>query len=244
VEKVASGQKTALDVLGDAGGAVISTVKEYTEPFMKEGEYRQENLHGGLWTRSIEDSYQKGRNEYQKDLIMAEALMNAYSFGGGSVVLKAEKFIAKQEGGRGTKNSHGDADSDGGKGKGGSLHGSDKNDGLEGAPLKDGKLKTKAELPVDVLKDLDLIKEKFQLGMLAQVLKKTGMKVEMVDPVTGQSFWAWDKEAMVSHFRKTENGNGRQNVGTSKGHVNEAPRKDIPHETTPPKGGKASGDSG
>ncbi|MGG3025332.1 nucleotidyltransferase domain-containing protein, partial [Brevibacillus parabrevis] len=54
----------------------------------------------------------------------------------------------------------------------------------------------------------------------------------------------WDKEAMVSHFRKTENGNGRQNVGTSKGHVNEAPRKDIPHETTPPKGGKASGDSG
>ena len=244
VEKVASGQKTALDVLGDAGGAVISTVKEYTEPFMKEGEYRQENLHGGLWTRSIEDSYQKGKNEYQKDLIMAEALMNASSFGGGSVVLKAEKFIAKQEGERGTKNSHGDVDSDGGKGKGGSLHGSDKNDGLEGAPLKDGKLKTKAELPVDVLKDLDLIKEKFQLGMLAQVLKKVGMKVEMVDPVTRQSFWAWDKEAMVSHFRKTENGNGRQNVGTSKGHVNEAPRKDIPHETTPPKGGKASGDSG
>ncbi|TGU67782.1 hypothetical protein EN829_066700, partial [Mesorhizobium sp. M00.F.Ca.ET.186.01.1.1] len=66
----------------------------------------------------------------------------------------------------------------------------------------------------------------------------------MVDPVTRQSFWAWDKEAMVSHFRKTENGNGRQNVGTSKGHISETPRKDIPHETTPPKGGKASGDSG
>ncbi|MED1721340.1 hypothetical protein [Brevibacillus parabrevis] len=70
------------------------------------------------------------------------------------------------------------------------------------------------------------------------------MKVEMVDPVTRQSFWSWDKEAMVSHFRKTENGNGRQNVGTSKGHISETPRKDIPHETTPPKGGKASGDSG
>ncbi|MGX5763578.1 hypothetical protein ACWKW1_27890, partial [Brevibacillus parabrevis] len=77
---MASGQKTALVVLGDAGVAVISTVKEYTEPIMKEGEYRQENLLGGLWTRSIEDSFQKGKNEYQKDLIMAEALLIASSF--------------------------------------------------------------------------------------------------------------------------------------------------------------------
>ncbi|MGM0715556.1 MAG: hypothetical protein ACQEU9_27910, partial [Bacillota bacterium] len=54
----------------------------------------------------------------------------------------------------GSKKPHANGDSDGGKGRGGPLHGSGKNDMLEGVPLKDGKLKTKAKLLDDVLKEL------------------------------------------------------------------------------------------
>ncbi|MGG2921565.1 hypothetical protein ABEO71_20720, partial [Brevibacillus parabrevis] len=140
------------------------------------------------------------------------------------------------------KQPHTDVDADGGKGRGGLLHGSGVDDLLEGTPLKDGKLKTKAKLFDDVLKDFDLLTEKYQHNMLKQIFEKIRIKEEvMVDPVFGQSFSVWN----ISFFKDKKGGHGLQHIETSKGHVSEAPRnKDIPHETTPPKGGKASGDSG
>ena len=247
VEKVASGKKSWQDVAQDAGDAAVSIgtglYNDYIDPFVKDEKYKQDNLHGGLWTRSVEESYAKGQNEFKKDMVVAEAVLTVYSGGMGTAALKGGKSVAKLDVDlpRG-KQPHADVDADGGKGRGGLLHGSGVDDLLEGAPLKDGKLKTKAKLFDDMLKDFDLLTEKYQHNMLKQIFEKIRIKEEvMVDPVFGQSFSVWN----ISFFKDKKDGHGLQHIETSKGHVSEAPRnKDIPHEITPPKGGKASGDSG
>ena len=247
VENVASGKKSWQDVAQDAGDAAVSIgtglYNDYIDPFVKDEKYKQDNLHGGLWTRSVEESYAKGQNEFKKDMVVAEAVLTVYSGGMGTAALKGGKSVAKLDvDAPHGKQPHADVDADGGKGRGGLLHGSGVDDLLEGTPLKDGKLKTKAKLFDDVLKDFDLLTEKYQHNMLKQIFEKIRIKEEvMVDPVFGQSFSVWN----ISFFKDKKGGHGLQHIETSKGHVSEAPRnKDIPHETTPPKGGKASGDSG
>ncbi|RNB91590.1 hypothetical protein, partial [Brevibacillus parabrevis] len=170
-------------------------------------------------------------------------VLTVYSVGMGTAALKGGKSVAKLDvDAPHCKQPHADMDADGGKGRGGLLHRSGVDDLLEGTPLKDGKLKTKAKLFDDVLKDFDLLTEKYQHNMLKQIFEKIRIKEEvMVDPVFGQSFSVWN----ISFFKDKKDGHGLQHIETSKGHVSEAPRnKDIPHEITPPKGGKASGDSG
>ncbi|MED1721343.1 deaminase domain-containing protein, partial [Brevibacillus parabrevis] len=182
-------------------------------------------------------------NEFKKDMVVAEAVLTVYSGGMGTAALKGGKSVAKLDvDAPHGKQPHADMDADGGKGRGGLLHGSGVDDLLEGTPLKDGKLKTKAKLFDDMLKDFDLLTEKYQHNMLKQIFEKIRIKEEvMVDPVFGQSFSVWN----ISFFKDKKDGHGLQHIETSKGHVSEAPRnKDIPHEITPPKGGKASGDSG
>ena len=74
VEKVASGKKSWQDVAQDAGDAAVSIgtglYNDYIDPFVKDEKYKQDNLHGGpkggKWTRSIEESYEKGRNSAKK----------------------------------------------------------------------------------------------------------------------------------------------------------------------------------
>ncbi len=119
------------------------------DPFVKDGQYRQENLHGGLWTRSVEESYAKGQNDFKKDMMLVEAGLTVYSGGMGTAAVKTGKAAAKLDvdtpnGPK--KQPHGEGDADGGKGKGGPLHGSAAQDMLEAALLKDGKFKTKAKL--------------------------------------------------------------------------------------------------
>ena len=252
VENVASGKKSWQDVAQDAGDAAVSIgtglYNDYIDPFVKDEKYKQDNLHGGLWTRSVwtrsvDESYAKGQNEFKKDMVVAEAVLTVYSGGMGTAALKGGKSVAKLDvDAPHGKQPHADVDADGGKGRGGLLHGSGVDDLLEGTPLKDGKLKTKAKLFDDVLKDFDLLTEKYQHNMLKQIFEKIRIKEEvMVDPVFGQSFSVWN----ISFFKDKKGGHGLQHIETSKGHVSEAPRnKDIPHEITPPKGGKASGDSG
>jgi hypothetical protein len=152
VEKVASGKKSWQDVAQDAGDAAVSIgtglYNDYIDPFVKDEKYKQDNLHGGLWTRSVDESYVKGQNEFKKDMVVAEAVLTVYSVGMGTAALKGGKSVAKLDvdAPHGSKKPHANSDSDGGKGRGGPLHGSGKNDLLEGTPLKDGKLKTKAKL--------------------------------------------------------------------------------------------------
>ncbi|MED4571881.1 hypothetical protein P9302_20825 [Brevibacillus agri] len=120
---------------------------------MKDGQYRQENLHGGLWTRSVEESYAKGQNDFKKDMMLVEAGLTVYSGGMGTAAVKTGKAAAKLDvdaPNTHKKQPHGEGDADGGKGKGkgkgGPLHGSAVQEMLEAAPLKDGKFKTKAKV--------------------------------------------------------------------------------------------------
>ena len=96
---------------------------------MKDEKYKQDNLHGGLWTRSVEESYAKGQNEFKKDMVVAEAVLTVYSGGMGTAALKGGKSVAKLDvdAPHGSKKPHANGDSDGGKGRGGPLHGSGKN---------------------------------------------------------------------------------------------------------------------
>ncbi|MGG3254814.1 hypothetical protein ABES04_26565, partial [Brevibacillus parabrevis] len=190
VENVASGKKSWQDVAQDAGEAAVSIgtglYNDYIDPFVKDEKYKQDNLHGGLWTRSVDESYAKGQNEFKKDMVVAEAVLTVYSGGMGTAALKGGKSVAKLDvDAPHCKQPHADMDADGGKGRGGLLHRSGVDDLLEGTPLKDGKLKTKAKLFDDVLKDFDLLTEKYQHNMLKQIFEKIRIKA-MVELMTGQ----------------------------------------------------------
>ncbi|MGG2921566.1 deaminase domain-containing protein, partial [Brevibacillus parabrevis] len=141
----------------------------------------------------------------------------------------------------GSKKPHANSDSDGGKGRGGPLHGSGKNDMLEGVPLKDGKLKTKAKLLDDVLKELSETIAKFLEKMSEQL---NGRLVVMEDAMTGQRFFFWEKGEGYSFSKDRTGQGGSHSSGTSKGHDGKVTDTDVPSKNTSPKGGKASGDLG
>ncbi|MGX5760856.1 hypothetical protein ACWKW1_13575, partial [Brevibacillus parabrevis] len=75
------------------------------------------------WTRSVEESYAKGQNEFKKDMVVAEAVLTVYSGGMGTAALKGGKSVAKLDvdAPHGSKKPHANGDSDGGKGRGGPL---------------------------------------------------------------------------------------------------------------------------
>ncbi|WP_314304687.1 hypothetical protein [Brevibacillus parabrevis] len=247
VENVASGKKSWQDVAQDAGDAAVSIgtglYNDYIDPFVKDEKYKQDNLHGGLWTRSVEESYAKGQNEFKKDMVVAEAVLTVYSGGMGTAALKGGKSVAKLDvdAPHGSKKPHANDDSDGGKGRGGPLHGSGKNDMLEGVPLKDGKLKTKAKLLDDVLKELSETIAKFLEKMSEQL---NGRLVVIEDATTGQRFFSWEKGEGYSFSKDRTGQGGSHSSGTSKGHDGKATDTDVPSKDMLPKGGKASGDSG
>ncbi len=251
VENVASGKKSWQDVAQDAGDAAVSIgtglYNDYIDPFVKDEKYKQDNLHGGLWTRSVwtrsvDESYAKGQNEFKKDMVVAEAVLTVYSGGMGTAALKGGKSVAKLDvDAPHGKQPHADVDADGGKGRGGLLHGSGVDDMLEGVPLKDGKLKTKAKLLDDVLKELSETIAKFLEKMSEQL---NGRLVVMEDAMTGQRFFFWEKGEGYSFSKDRTGQGGSHSSGTSKGHDGKVTDTDVPSKNTSPKGGKASGDLG
>ncbi|WP_431809775.1 GH-E family nuclease [Brevibacillus agri] len=240
-EKVVTGQKAFADIVEDAGGAAASIgeglYNDYIDPFVKDGQYRQENLHGGLWTRSVEESYAKGQNEFKKDMVLLEAGLTAVSGGAGTVALKTGKVAAKLDVDVDTPNGpkkqpHGEGDADGGKGKGGPLHGSAAQDMLGGIPLKDGKFKTKAKLLDDVLKDLNETIAKFLEKMGEQL---NGKLVVMENAVTGQRYLAWQKGEGYSYSKDRAGEGGSHGTGVPAGHGGKTSGKDTSHRKPVPK---------
>ncbi|MED1726340.1 hypothetical protein P4V06_27060, partial [Brevibacillus parabrevis] len=179
----------------------------------------------------------------KKDMVVAEAVLTVYSGGMGTAALKGGKSVAKLDvdAPHGSKKPHANGDSDGGKGRGGPLHGSGKNDMLEGVPLKDGKLKTKAKLLDDVLKELSETIAKFLEKMSEQL---NGRLVVIEDATTGQRFFSWEKGEGYSFSKDRTGQGGSHSSGTSKGHDGKATDTDVPSKDMLPKGGKASGNLG
>ena len=196
VEKVTTGQKAFGEILHDAGRAAAwigeGLYDDYIDPFVKAEQYKQENLHGGLWTRSVEESYAKGQNEFKKDMVLLEAGLTAVSGGTGTMALKSGKVATRLDMDTpdvAKKQLHGERDADG-KGKGGPLPHSAAQDRRGGIRLKDGKFKTRAKLLDDVLKDLNETIVKF-LEKMSEYLN--GKLVVMENAATGQRYLAWQK---------------------------------------------------
>ncbi len=70
-----SGKKSGDEIFSDIGKLGEGLYDEYLDPFAKDVQYKQESLfNGGLWTRSEDESYAKGQNEYKKDMVVAEVV--------------------------------------------------------------------------------------------------------------------------------------------------------------------------
>ncbi|WP_429845631.1 hypothetical protein, partial [Brevibacillus sp. FIR094] len=79
---------------------------EYLDPFAKDAQYKQDNLfNGGLWTRSEDESYAKGQNEFKKDMVVAEVAVTVLSAGTGTTVMRTAKMADKLDGPNGKKKS-------------------------------------------------------------------------------------------------------------------------------------------
>ncbi|MGG3254816.1 colicin E3/pyocin S6 family cytotoxin [Brevibacillus parabrevis] len=155
-EKVITGEKSKLEVAGDALDAGWGILKEAVEPFIEEAQYLIEDAKGGKWTRSIEESYEKGRNSAKKDLVILELVGSRGLFG---AYRKAVKKV-RDQGGNDSKASHTSDVSDHEQGQqkdgnGAALPLQGANDHHRNSTgQKDGKLKTKAEIPLDEIQNL------------------------------------------------------------------------------------------
>lgn len=138
---VLTGNKSAREMGTDALEAAWSGAKgvysDFIEPFVKNGQYMLEDTQGGRWTRSIEESYEKGRNRGKQDLVITELLLSrgaasAYKQG-------AKKIIDLEPNGHAQRGKR-----DGGNRTGLLLDGVDNNRNSS-ASLKGGKLKTQAK---------------------------------------------------------------------------------------------------
>ncbi|MFG0212812.1 hypothetical protein ACFU8X_06895 [Brevibacillus porteri] len=133
-----TGKKAPEEILSDLGKLGEGLYDEYLDPFAKDAQYDQDNLiKGGLWTRSEDESYAKGQNEFKKDMVVAEVAVTVLSAGTGTTVMRTVKTADKLDGPNGKKKS-GDQE---GNGKGVLLPNSSIDDAMS-AMLKDGKLKT------------------------------------------------------------------------------------------------------
>ncbi|NTU24584.1 late control protein, partial [Brevibacillus sp. HB1.2] len=157
---------------------------EYLDPFAKDAQYKQDNLfNGGLWTRSEDESYAKGQNEFKKDMVVAEVAVTVLSAGTGTTVMRTAKMADKLDGPNGKKKS-GDQE---GNGKGALLPDSRNNEVMH-VILKDGKLKTAAKSFAESLNKLKEIVDKF-IEQMKGVFN--GRIVVLRDAVTGQPMVYW-----------------------------------------------------
>ncbi|BAH42261.1 hypothetical protein BBR47_12840 [Brevibacillus brevis NBRC 100599] len=160
-----TGKKSGNEILSDIGKLGQGLYDDYIDPFVKDEKYKQENLfNGGLWTRSEEQSYAKGQNEFKKDMVVAEVAANFLSAGTGTAVMRTVKTADKLDGpdvldvldGPDGKKKSGDHE---GNGKGVLLPNSSINEVMH-VILKDGKLKTAAKSFAEAMIELkEIIKE-------------------------------------------------------------------------------------
>ncbi|MFG0217134.1 hypothetical protein ACFU8X_29180 [Brevibacillus porteri] len=139
--QVLSGNKSPIEMGTDLYEAGKSGAKnlysDFVEPFVKDAEYMwDDTVKGGMWTRSIEESYEKGSNQGKRDLAIAELLL---SRGAGSAYKQGVKKAIDLPDGDGQRGKR-----DGGNRTGLLLDGVDNNRNSS-ASLKGGKLKTQAK---------------------------------------------------------------------------------------------------
>ncbi|UED73889.1 late control protein [Brevibacillus sp. DP1.3A] len=179
-----TGKKAPEEILSDLGKLGEGLYDEYLDPFAKDAQYDQDNLiKGGLWTRSEDESYAKGQNEFKKDMVVAEVAVTVLSAGTGTAVMRTVKTADKLNGPDGKKKS-GDQE---GNGKGVLLPNSSIDDAMS-AMLKDGKLKTHGKsFAESMIKLKDKIEEFLkQMGKLFD-----GRVVVFRNAATGQLHVYW-----------------------------------------------------
>ncbi|WP_429842735.1 late control protein [Brevibacillus sp. FIR094] len=179
-----TGKKAPEEILSDLGKLGEGLYDEYLDPFAKDAQYDQDNLFkGGLWTRSEDESYAKGQNEYKKDMVVAEVAVTVLSAGTGTAVVRTVKTADKLNGPNGKKKS-GDHE---GNGKGVLLPNSSIDDAMS-AMLKDGKLKTHGKSFAESMIELQEKVDKF-LKQMTGVFN--GRIVVLRDAFTGQPMVYW-----------------------------------------------------
>ncbi|MDH6351168.1 MULTISPECIES: late control protein [unclassified Brevibacillus] len=139
--QVLSGDKSLREMGTDLYEAGKSGAKElysdFVEPFVKDAEYMwDDTVKGGMWTRSIEESYEKGRNRGKQDLVIAELLLSRGAASAYKQGVKKAIDLPDGDDQRGKR--------DGGNRTGLLLDGVDNNRNSS-ASLKGGKLKTQAK---------------------------------------------------------------------------------------------------
>ncbi|WP_208759430.1 hypothetical protein [Brevibacillus antibioticus] len=164
-------------------------------------------LKGGLWTRSEEQSYEKGQNEFKKDMVVAEVAVSALSAGTGTAVTRTVKMADKLDGPNGKKKS-GDHE---GNGKGVLLPNSSIDEAMH-VILKDGKLKTAAKSFAESMIGLQEKVDKF-LKQMNGVFN--GRVVVLRDAVTGQPMVYWMRHDDLPGNRGGGGGNHRRRDGKS-----------------------------
>ncbi|EJL23898.1 phage late control protein [Brevibacillus sp. BC25] len=203
---VLTGNKSAREIGTDALETAWSGAKgvysDVIEPFVKDGQYMLEDTQGGMWTRSIEESYEKGRNRGKQDLVIAELVVSRGA-------LSAYKQAAKQ-----TIDLGPDGDSQRGKREGGNgtgllLDGADNNRNSSSS-LKGGKLKTQAKSFPKSIEELQKEVDK----LLKQMGNVFGGVAVFRDAHSGEYRVYWARHDDLSggnggggNHRRSENGN-------------------------------------
>ncbi|GED59198.1 hypothetical protein ABER61_25230 [Brevibacillus formosus] len=150
-----TGNKSWEQIKSDAKSFGQGLYDDYIDPFVKDAQYDQDNLFkGGLWTRSEEQSYAKGQNEFKKDMVVAEVAVSALSAGTGTAVTRTVKLANKLDGPGGRKGLDG------------------------GASIFDGKMKTSAKTLGDKQTDIQAIVEKLQMKMKEQSNKEVDDRLD------------------------------------------------------------------
>ncbi|TQR38690.1 HNH endonuclease signature motif containing protein [Brevibacillus brevis] len=184
-----TGKKSGNEILSDIGKLGEGLYNDYIDPFVKEEQYKKENLfNGGLWTRSEEESYSKGENAFKKDMVVAEVGLTVLSAGTGTAVTRTVKMADKLDGPDGPhgRKKSGDHDRNG-NGKGVLLPNSSIDDAMS-AMLKDRKLKTHGKSFAESMIELQEKVDKL-LKQMTGVFN--GRIVVLRDAVTGQPMVYW-----------------------------------------------------
>ncbi|MFA4134241.1 MULTISPECIES: deaminase domain-containing protein [unclassified Brevibacillus] len=198
-----TGNKSWEQIKSDAKSVGQGLYDDYIDPFVKDAQYDQDNLlKGGLWTRSEEQSYEKGQNEFKKDMVVAEVAVSALSAGTGTAVTRTVKMADKLDGPNGKKKS-GDHE---GNGKGVLLPNSSI-DELMHVILKDGKLKTAAKSFAESMIKLEEIIKEFHKLMKGEIEIRVG--VMWTNPIDGGGI-SWP---VVFIEKRNSHGNGNGGGG-------------------------------
>ncbi|MBG9943536.1 deaminase domain-containing protein [Brevibacillus formosus] len=203
-----TGNKSWEQIKSDAKSFGQGLYDDYIDPFVKDAQYDQDNLFkGGLWTRSEEQSYAKGQNEFKKDMVVAEVAVSALSAGTGTAVTRTVKMADKLDGPNGKKKS-GDHEGNG-NGKGVLLPDSSIDEAMH-VILKDGKLKTHGKSFAESMLQLQKEVEKIRKQMTGLL---NGRVVVLRDAVTGQPMVYWMRHDDLPGNRGGGGGNHRHRDG-------------------------------